>query len=88
MAAARPVVASEIGLVGEIVRDARCGIVVEPGDAAAHAEALAHLLDDPDAERMGRNGRDAFLARFDFERQADRLVALYGAVLGRDRPRA
>ena len=55
-----------------------------PDDPDAHARALSRLLaDDELAARMGRAGREA-VERGDlvFERQAERLSALYARVAG------
>ncbi|MDH3725020.1 MAG: glycosyltransferase [Thermoleophilia bacterium] len=82
MAAARPVVVSDIGLMGQIVRSARCGIAVPAADAQAHADALTHILESPEAEQMGLRARAAFVEQFGFERQADQLVELYREILG------
>jgi glycosyltransferase involved in cell wall biosynthesis len=82
MAAGRPVVASDLGRMGAIVREAGCGLLVPPADPAAHAAALAQLLsDDGDAARMGAAGRQAFLAGLGFEPQARALTSLYAEVL-------
>jgi glycosyltransferase involved in cell wall biosynthesis len=82
MAAGRPVVASDLGRMGAMVREAGCGLVVPPADAAAHAAALGRLLSDArEAERMGAAGREAFLAGLGFEGQARALTSLYDEVL-------
>ncbi|WP_260854227.1 glycosyltransferase family 4 protein [Paraburkholderia sp. BCC1886] len=47
MAAARPVIAAAAGGVTEIVRHARNGWLVKPGDSAALAEAIGTLRADP-----------------------------------------
>ncbi len=84
MAAGRPVVASDLGRMGAMVRAAGCGIVVPAADASAHAEALGHLLRHPEeAARMGAAGRAAFLDGLGFETQARALTSLYAGVLGR-----
>ena len=83
MAAGRPVVASDLGRMGAMVRDAGCGLVVPPDDAEAHAAALERLLSDGgDAARMGAAGREAFVAGLGFESQARALTSLYAEVLG------
>jgi glycosyltransferase involved in cell wall biosynthesis len=83
MAAGRPVVASDLGRMGALVREAGCGLLVPPGDAAAHAAALGRLLSDrDDAARMGAAGRRAFVAGLGFEAQARALTSLYAEVLG------
>jgi glycosyltransferase involved in cell wall biosynthesis len=58
MAAARPVVVTDVGGNGEIVRNGVEGILVPRGDAQAAGAALLDVLRDPDAARgMGRAGR-------------------------------
>ncbi|MGI9539220.1 MAG: glycosyltransferase, partial [Miltoncostaeaceae bacterium] len=83
MAAGRPVVASDLGTMGAIVRAAGCGILVPPDDADAHAQALDALLGDPElSESMGTAGRRHLeQGGLTFERQAEHLTDLYARVL-------
>jgi glycosyltransferase involved in cell wall biosynthesis len=82
MAAGRPVVASDLGRMGAMVRAAGCGIVVPPDDPGAHAAALTRLLGDPAlAARLGAAGRAAFIGGLGFEAQARALTSLYATVL-------
>jgi glycosyltransferase involved in cell wall biosynthesis len=58
MASGRPVIASRIGGLPELVEDGETGLLVPPGDPAALRGAIARLLADRDlAERMGQAGR-------------------------------
>lgn len=58
MAARRPVVATGVGGVAEIVADGRSGYVTPPGDAAGLAQRVQRLLLDPShAASMGAAGR-------------------------------
>ncbi len=51
-----PVVSTRLGGAAEIVNE-DCGVLVEPGDAAALAAALGRLIDDPSARaRLGATG--------------------------------
>lgn len=58
LAAGVPVVTTDVGCAGEVVRDDVHGYVVPPGDAHAYLAALRALLDDaPLRHRMGEAGR-------------------------------
>jgi glycosyltransferase involved in cell wall biosynthesis len=59
MAAGRPLVATRVGGLPELVEDGVTGLLIPPGDSAALADAIKSLLDDPRrAEEMGRAGRE------------------------------
>lgn len=83
MSCARPVAASRIGGIPEVVEDGVTGQLVPPGDAAALAEAVARILGDPARARaMGQAGRERVLARFTpaiAARMNLRLLGLEGA---------
>lgn len=58
MATARPVIASRIGGIADLVVDGETGLLVTPGDVAALGAALQSLLDDGALrERMGQAGK-------------------------------
>lgn len=86
MERARPVIASAVGGLPEIVADGETGVVVEPGDADALAAAIAGLAGDLGrAATMGLAGRERVLAEFPPERSAEQIEALYRAALGSPR---
>lgn len=65
MSLGRPVVASSVGGLPDIVEDGVTGLLVPPGDAKALAEALSSLLGDPGkAEALGRAGRARWESEF------------------------
>lgn len=74
----RPVVATRVGAVPEIVVHDRTGFLTDSEDDAALAEAMAFLLDHPEsARRMGRAARERALERFNLKRCVDEYDALY-----------
>jgi glycosyltransferase involved in cell wall biosynthesis len=78
MAAGRPVVATSVGALPEIVEPGRTGILVAPEDPAALAAALVELATKPAVgARLGRRGRDRALAEFGIERMVSRTIAVY-----------
>jgi glycosyltransferase involved in cell wall biosynthesis len=78
MAAGLPVVASNFPLWKEIVEGNRCGITVDPLDPKAIAQAIEYLLAHPEeARQMGENGRRAVEEKYNWEKEAEKLLALY-----------
>ena len=76
------VIASQVGGLGEFVRNGATGLLVQPGDDRALASALVTVLRDRSlAEEMGRRGREAALAELSDEVCLDRFVALYHEML-------
>src|SRR5262249_35463357 len=55
---ARPVVASRIGALPELVEHEVTGLLAEPGDEAGYATLAKRALADPDAGRWGEAGRE------------------------------
>jgi len=91
MASERPVVATRVGGLPEVMEDGVHGCLVPPADAAALARALAMLLEDPEQARvMGRAGREHISRHFSQERMIERTQGLYERLLktGSDRVHA
>jgi hypothetical protein len=77
-----PVVASRCGGLPEIVRDGETGLLVEPGDPASLAGAIADLAADPALRRrFGEAARADIAERFAAEPMFAALHAQYDAVL-------
>jgi len=79
MACARPVVASRIGGITEVIGESgECGILTSPGDAPALAHEMRRLLaDSPLRERLGEAGRRRVLAEYTVERMVERSLDVY-----------
>jgi glycosyltransferase involved in cell wall biosynthesis len=76
LAAGRPMVASRIGQIAEVVRHGETGILTPPGDAEAIAQAVLGLMTD--IPRMRRLGEAASLegARHNWSRNASQALAM------------
>jgi glycosyltransferase involved in cell wall biosynthesis len=84
MACDKPIVATRVGGIPEIVEDGTSGFLVARGDVAAAAERILALLDDATLrERMGRAGRQIVEERFELTRNVAKVVELYGLRLSR-----
>jgi glycosyltransferase involved in cell wall biosynthesis len=82
----RPVIASAVGGLPEIVEHGTTGLVVPSGDADALAEAIVALAGDLErAAAMGAAGRARALSEFTPARSVRRVEELYEAALGVDR---
>lgn len=82
MAVARPVVASRIAGIDEVVVDGETGILCTPGDPQELAAALFRLISDrPLAEAMGRSGQVRVQEKFGIEVTVQKTVALYQQLL-------
>jgi glycosyltransferase involved in cell wall biosynthesis len=82
LAAGRPVVATRVGGVPDVVREGEDGFLVEPGDVDALAERLARLAADPELrERLGAAGRARVVPRYSVERLVDDIDLLYRSLL-------
>jgi glycosyltransferase involved in cell wall biosynthesis len=85
MAAGVPVVASDLPGMAPIVNETGCGVVCDPTDPAAIAEAIRSIFALPAAERdaMSRRALEAAAGRYSWEAQVDVLLDEYGRLTGR-----
>jgi glycosyltransferase involved in cell wall biosynthesis len=82
MAAGKPIVATRVGGVPDLIEHGKTGVLVEPGDVDALAEGISTLLRD--RERAGQLGTEARLrqqAEFDIDTTVRRVEDLYEALL-------
>lgn len=78
LAMERPVVASAVGGVPEVVQDGLSGLLVPPNDPEILAEKIACLLDDPiAATRMGKVGRQVIQERYSLEHMLTQTEVVY-----------
>ena len=85
-ACGRPVVASALGGLREIIEDGATGLLVPQGDEASLADAIARVLSDLNlAARLGRGGADYVRRERSHEAAARRYAAIYEQVLAASR---
>jgi glycosyltransferase involved in cell wall biosynthesis len=76
LAMARPIVASRLGQMSEILTDDDTAILVEPGDPHALAGAILRLaMDEPLRRRLGENARSIALSNYTWRHNAARVFS-------------
>ena len=74
----KPVIATKIGGIPEVIEDGVTGILVEPKDKDALAKAIEKLLDSPQLmQEMGRNGWERYLKIFTLNQMMKDLEKIY-----------
>jgi glycosyltransferase involved in cell wall biosynthesis len=79
MAHGKPVVATRVGGIPELITDGANGYLVDRGDAPAMSDRILELLGDSDLRgRMGAAGRGVVERKFDLRQNVAELIAAYG----------
>lgn len=82
MSAGIPIVASDFPLWREIVEESNCGILVDPHNPQAIADAITKLIDNPvSANKMGESGRATILSKYNWNNEKQKLFKLYTSIL-------
>lgn len=82
MAAARPIVATTVGGIPEVVLPNKSALLVPPGDAHALAQACLRLASDSATRHsMGQSGLERVVDRYSIDAMLDRTAALYAKLL-------
>lgn len=78
MALSKPIVATNIGGIPEVVDDGRTGLLVKPMDSGALSDAIKRLLISSELmHSMGLKGRDRYLRMFTLNHMLRRIEGLY-----------
>ncbi len=86
LAMEKPVVATNVGGIPEIVKNNQTGLLVPPTNSRALARAILELLEDREkAERLGRNGRKLIEEKFSQETMIEKIEDLYRELLKKRR---
>jgi glycosyltransferase involved in cell wall biosynthesis len=84
MAAGLPVVATDVGAIGEVVRDGETGFLVAPSDVASLRSALVRLIGDRNLRAaMGMRAREDAERQHDSAANAKRILHILCTVAGR-----
>jgi glycosyltransferase EpsF len=84
-AASIPIVASKIPAISEAIEDGVTGLLIDPNDNDAMADAVSCLLSDKTfAKRLGEAGRNRVAERFSNQVSADSLLRIYHESLGQN----
>lgn len=82
MASGKPVVATRVGGIPEIVRHGETGLLVDPRSPQSMAEAIVSLLRDPEGRtRIGAGAREWVAVNHSFDGMLDRLEECYRRLL-------
>jgi glycosyltransferase involved in cell wall biosynthesis len=88
MACGVPVVTTDVGAIREVVEAGKTGLLVQPLDQQAIAQAVMGLLDNAGVRRsMGECGRRRALERYDTEVAAEHLVTILNEAMRSNRAR-
>ncbi len=83
MLSAKPVLASRVGALSEVIEEGNNGWMVPAGKADLLAAALGSLLKDRNRlESVGNKARQMLFPKFSPRRQADEVIRIYQEVLG------
>jgi glycosyltransferase involved in cell wall biosynthesis len=81
MAAGKPIVASRVGGIPDLVQHNENGILVPPADVPALAQSVNQLLDDPEtAERLGSQG-NSFCRRLSLTAMVEKIDQMYSDLI-------
>jgi len=84
MQANTPIVATRVGGIPDVLGNGAFGIIVEPGNSAALAEAISYVSSNPERiNEMSNDARKTVLEKYSSRRMAEGYLKVYEAVLGK-----
>lgn len=82
MSASLPIIISNFPYWKEIVDDYNCGILVNPLNPKEISEAIMYIINNPEeAERMGKNGKQAVLEKYNWNIEKEKLISVYKEIM-------
>lgn len=81
-----PLICTDFTLWKQIIDEEKCGVYVNPHDIDSITNAIAYLLDNPEiAKKMGENGHNAVLRKYNWKTEETKLLELYLDILNQNR---
>ena len=81
MSAGVPIIASNFPLWKKLVEENDCGLCVDPNEPKQISEAIDYIHQNPEhADRMGKNGLECVQSQFNWEKEQEKLIALYKSI--------
>lgn len=78
MASRKPLVVSDFGIISQVVKEARCGLVAKSGNYEDFAEKILMLLENEDLSRkLGENGYNTVTKLYTWEKEIPKLINFY-----------
>jgi len=82
LAAARPIVASDIGEVATVIKNEKCGLLAQPNDPKDFSEKILMLLHDDELRiNMSRRARMAAEEKYSWSKIAERVEKIYREII-------
>jgi len=80
-----PVVATNVGSIGEFIENGKNGILIESNDLDALSNGILGLAHDPERrKKLGQEGRKTIIERFSVNLMIDRYAELFRKLVGND----
>lgn len=83
MACSKAVISTDVDQVGELVQDGHNGLLIEPGDVQALAQAVLQLIENPDLRlQLGSAARRTIETQFSLQHSAVQYADVYHQLTG------
>ena len=83
LATGNPVIVTKVGEIPQYLTDGKDAFLVEPDDVVKFANKMEYVVENPDlARRVGLKGKEVVLEKFNYKKQAQKIIDLIEKVNG------